>query len=462
MRSYTLLGVAAGLAWHSSLALAADQAECSLENKCPESAPCCSQYGACGTGAYCLGGCDPRMSFSLDSCVPAPVCESKTYKWDDPDRIVSTSKYLGDPSKADWVYQGNPLEYDGNILLTMPKNSVGTVMATSTYMWYGNVKARFKTSRGAGVVTAFILMSDVKDEIDYEFIGADLSTAQTNYYFQGIPDYNNGGNISEISNTFDEFHDYEIRWTPDQIDWLVDGRVGRTKKRADTWNATAQQWDFPQTPSRVQLSLWPGGLASNRQGTIDWAGGEIDWDGEDIKQHGYYYAIFSEVTVECYDAPSAPGTNKRTSYHYSDGRATNDTVVDSDDETILASFLATGTNMTAGAKPSSSASADDESNDSSQVPGGSNIPVTAPGSDSSDSSGSGSSSSGSSSSSSSKSGGTGCGKSSFSQDCDSSSSAASGSAVTTSAASTQHVLSGVGRNLCLWLAPAVALFVARA
>lgn len=45
-----------------------------------------------------------------------------------------------------------------------------------------------KTSRGAGVITAFIYLSDVKDEIDYEWVGADLQTAQTNYYFQGILD----------------------------------------------------------------------------------------------------------------------------------------------------------------------------------------------------------------------------------------------------------------------------------
>lgn len=43
-----------------------------------------------------------------------------------------------------------------------------------------------KTSRGAGVVSAFILLSDVKDEIDFEFVGADLQHAQSNYYFQGI------------------------------------------------------------------------------------------------------------------------------------------------------------------------------------------------------------------------------------------------------------------------------------
>jgi beta-glucanase (GH16 family) len=43
-----------------------------------------------------------------------------------------------------------------------------------------------KTSRGAVVVTAFVMMSDVKDEIDVEFIGVDLRTTQLNYFFQGI------------------------------------------------------------------------------------------------------------------------------------------------------------------------------------------------------------------------------------------------------------------------------------
>ena len=42
------------------------------------------------------------------------------------------------------------------------------------------------TSQGAGVVTAFILMSDAKDEIDFEWIGVDTEHVQSNYYFQGI------------------------------------------------------------------------------------------------------------------------------------------------------------------------------------------------------------------------------------------------------------------------------------
>ncbi|RDW66099.1 hypothetical protein BP6252_09734 [Coleophoma cylindrospora] len=234
----------------------------------------------------------------------------------------------------------------------MAPGSVGTVLATSTYLWYGNVKATFKTSRGQGVVTAFILLSDVKDEIDYEFIGADLQTAQTNYYFQGITNYGNSGNIS-LSDTFDNYHTYEIDWTPDKITWSVDGKVGRTKNRADTWNATSNQWGFPQTPARVQLSIWPGGLATNAQGTIDWAGGAINWNSEDIQSHGYDYAMFQSVTVDCYNATKAPGTNTGVSYTYNNFAGTNDTVIDGDKPTVLKSLVGTGTNMSAGLLDSS-------------------------------------------------------------------------------------------------------------
>lgn len=43
-----------------------------------------------------------------------------------------------------------------------------------------------KTGRWAGVVTAFITMSDIKDEIDWEFPGAKTTQGQSNYFWQGV------------------------------------------------------------------------------------------------------------------------------------------------------------------------------------------------------------------------------------------------------------------------------------
>ncbi|KAK9423844.1 putative Concanavalin A-like lectin/glucanase domain-containing protein [Seiridium unicorne] len=425
----SLLPVGIALLGASSV-LADGAATCSLESKCPEETPCCSQYGQCGVGAYCLGGCDPRMSFSLDSCVPEPVCASKTLKMDSTDNIVDVSKYLGDPTKADWVAQGTPKPYNGNTILTMPPNTAGTVLASTVYLWYGNVKAKIKTGRGAGVVTAFILLSDVKDEIDYEWVGTELDVAQTNYYFQGIPDYTHSSNITGVSDTNADFHEYEIRWTPDDITWLVDGNVGRTQKKSDTWNATANQWDFPQTPARLQLSIWPGGASTNAQGTIDWAGGPIDWNSQDIKRDGYYYAIFGEVSIECYQTTSAPGTNSGKSYTYKDYRATNDTVVDGDSNTVLKSLLGTGLDMDKEIPASASATAE-------VIPGLSGGGPGTNGQAAGQASGDSSSGSGSSSSSSGSSGTSGstpkCGSDSgFQQDCSSSSSSSSSGSSTSS------------------------------
>ena len=68
------------------------------------------------------------------------------------------------------------------------RDRVGTLLSSTHYVWYGKVSATMTTSQGAGVVTAFILMSDVKDEIDFEFVGTDVQTAQSNYYWQGVTD----------------------------------------------------------------------------------------------------------------------------------------------------------------------------------------------------------------------------------------------------------------------------------
>lgn len=43
-----------------------------------------------------------------------------------------------------------------------------------------------KSGRWGGVVTAFITMSSVKDEIDWEWPGANTTQAQSNYFWQGF------------------------------------------------------------------------------------------------------------------------------------------------------------------------------------------------------------------------------------------------------------------------------------
>ncbi|KAK3078413.1 hypothetical protein LTS18_007572, partial [Coniosporium uncinatum] len=308
----------------AALAQAQDIPKCGPGSPCPADAPCCSQYGQCGVGAYCLGGCDPLFSHSLTSCAPAPVCKSADYKLTSLDGTAPINRYLGDASDTNWVYSGTPVVYqDNSILLTMAQDTVGTLMASTHYVWYGKISATLQTSQGAGVVTAFIMMSDVKDEIDFEFVGTDTEHVQSNFYSQGITNYNNGAKLS-VSATESTTHTYTIDWQPDTITWSIDGNVQRTLKRDDTWNSTSNRWDYPQTPSRVMLSLWPAGLPSNGQGTIEWAGGLVDWNSP-YMQNGYYYARVTDVNVECYDPPQGANVQGSKSYVYTNVAGTNDT-----------------------------------------------------------------------------------------------------------------------------------------
>ncbi|KAK9235665.1 concanavalin A-like lectin/glucanase domain-containing protein [Lipomyces kononenkoae] len=329
---------------------------CGEGSLCPQSAPCCSQYGECGIGAYCLGGCNPKFSFNVDSCAPQPICVNGKYTFPNLNSVELNTKYLGDSSQAAFVSSGYAYPANGDLLLAMPNQTTGTVVASSTYVWYGKVDVVMKSSRGQGVVTAFILFSDVQDEIDYEFVGADLGTVQTNYYYQGILDWHNSQNIS-LSDTFANWHTYSVDWHEDYIQWSVDGQVGRTLFKNATYNATSGEYDYPQTPSRVQLSIWPGGLASNAPGTIAWAGGLIDWDSADIQQYGYDYAIVQSVNVECYAPPSFATQSGGKSYRYVNQNGTQESVIITNDDTVLASFDDSGLDMSSGASSSTSSSA---------------------------------------------------------------------------------------------------------
>lgn len=305
--------------------------------------------------------------------MPNPYCKSTTYQLKSLDDVQSIDKYLGDASKINWQSQGKPVVYEDSLLLTMAEGTVGTLLASTHYVWYGKICAKMTTSQGKGVVTAFIMMSDVKDEIDFEFVGVDIQNAQSNFYSQGVTVCKcsstlqsvyqslmifidtNGKNLTvDNGNTVEKVHEYCMDWTEDTLKWSIDGNEARTLERKDTWNATAKRFDYPQTPARIMLSLWPAGLASNDKGTIEWAGGEIDWNSQ-YMQNGYYYAMVKEVSVQCYDPPDGTKKNGDTSYIYTDRSATNNTIELSDKQVILGSLYASGEDPQEGATTKSDA-----------------------------------------------------------------------------------------------------------
>lgn len=295
-------------------------ASCNATMPCPAFAPCCSEFGFCGSDNFCLGGCNPFASNSINSCRPNPICEDATYAFQDNSRILSNATFFdGNATAYDFVVdKGNIMNTNssgGELAMLLTQDNGGTRLSSTRYIYYGTITATLKTGRWGGVVTAFITMSDVKDEIDWEFPGNTTTQAQSNYFWQGvIPATSNGETHKGLSDTFSNYHDYTIDWQSDALTFLIDGKVLRTVKKSDTIDPQTGVANYPATPSRIQLSLWPAGIEGTAPGTVDWAGGMINWNDPDYKAAGHFYAVVKSISVKCMDVQKS-NTNT-TSYVY--------------------------------------------------------------------------------------------------------------------------------------------------
>ncbi|KAL0959606.1 hypothetical protein HGRIS_011313 [Hohenbuehelia grisea] len=308
------------------LAVSVKATSCNATTPCPASAPCCSDFGFCGKDDFCLGGCNPLASHALDSCKPAPLCQDATHTFADNSRILSNATFFdGNASEYDWVVDsGNIMNTNssgGELALLLTEENRGTRISSTRYVHYGTITATMKVSKWAGVVTAFITMSGIKDEIDWEFPGATNTEAQSNIFWQGeIPTGKNDGGVhGDLKDTFANYHDYTIDWQPETLTFKIDGQTVRTVKKSDRNSDGISK--YPNTPSRVQMSLWPAGINSSAAGTVEWAGGMIDWNSADYKAAGHYYALVKSVTIKCSD-PTKPAADM-TSYVYGANQTTN-------------------------------------------------------------------------------------------------------------------------------------------
>ena len=326
---------------------------CSRNSQCPEDWPCCSPYGECGSGPTCVGGCDPRYSHEEDSCIPLPVLvypfnaafhhnfipnkfqitSNERYSMENEftnkiaakdgsvtgttleammhhKSFIHHSKYLITKSDREakemlydynFLYSGNTNIDDesGEILLTMPQYSTGSLIASTHEFLYGKATVTLKTARSQGVITAIVLMSQVGDEIDFEFLGSERHDAQTNWYYQTELDYTRMQKQPIGSDSYEDYHTYGFDWNEERIIWLIDNKPMRTLFRRDTWDPITKRYKYPQTPSRLEIAVWPGGDKDNHPGTIEWAGGLIDWENSpDILEHGQFFARVKEIHIQ--------------------------------------------------------------------------------------------------------------------------------------------------------------------
>ncbi|KAM0752873.1 concanavalin A-like lectin/glucanase [Meredithblackwellia eburnea MCA 4105] len=332
------------LSLSTKVVLGASSITCGPTQKCPQSTPCCST-GVCGTGTSCIQLCSPLWSYSIGACAPVPICQDANYTFASLDRVRDASVYNNDASVVDWVSDGRVFTTaDGNLALTLSKTDGGASMSTARAMWYGDASARFRTGNWTGVITAFITMSGVRDEVDWEFAGTSSNLAQSNYYFEGnTANFTHGGNTT-ITSAYANSHEFGFHWTPDVLQWTIDGSVVRTVLRNDTWNAQTSTYEFPQSPSFVQLGIWASGTKGQSASTIEWGGGLTDWTNPAYTANGYYSVEFEYVNIKCYN-----GTTNGTSYIYGTNVTGVPQITISEEPTLIYSTSSTGYNQSAGA-----------------------------------------------------------------------------------------------------------------
>lgn len=98
--------------------------------------------------------------------------------------------------------------------------------------------------------------------------------------------------------------------------------------RVDTLSKDGTYYAYPSTPSRVQLSIWPAGIPSSPQGTVEWAGGMINWEDPDyVAQGNQFTIVIQKVAIKCSQETSTTVANNGTLPPGSDAYVytTNDT-----------------------------------------------------------------------------------------------------------------------------------------
>ena len=167
---------------------------------------------------------------------------------------------------------GSPTYGSDGVSFTVAKSGDSPQLISLFYIMFGRVEITMKAAPGAGIVSSLVFESDCLDEIDNEWLGADDSEVQTNYFGKGITGSYNRGQFNPAANNQGEFITYTVDWTSDRIIWTVGETVVRTLTADE-----AESGQYPQTPMQIKFGSWSGGDPSNSEGTVEWARGPTDY-----------------------------------------------------------------------------------------------------------------------------------------------------------------------------------------
>jgi hypothetical protein len=84
---------------------------------------------------------------------------------------------------SDWTVSGNySIDPDMGIVLPLWLDWTGPVLVSNWNIFFGEVTCNIQHAPGSGVDSAFIMISDTLDELDWEIMGYQLDMAQMNMW----------------------------------------------------------------------------------------------------------------------------------------------------------------------------------------------------------------------------------------------------------------------------------------
>ena len=142
--------------------------------------------------------------------------------------------------------------------LTSVRKYTSAALSTRDRYRYGRFAADLMSAKVPGLVTGMFLHRNApRQEIDIEFVGNDTTKMLVNTFFnpgdEGIrPEHGHRGTPELVELDFDAadaFHRYEIDWTPERVQWWVDGELVCEREH---WNPTP----VPHLPLQFHINLW--------------------------------------------------------------------------------------------------------------------------------------------------------------------------------------------------------------
>lgn len=174
-----------------------------------------------------------------------------------------------------WETTAGTVKYDAEKggIFTINKQGESPTIRTKFYFFFGRTEVVLKAAKGRGIISSMMWLSDVLDEVDWEFLGTNDTHGESNYFAKGREDFHNAI-WHPMKDIQDEYHNYTTVWTKESLEWYIDGNHVRTLNAKDANNTE----NFPQTPMRLSLGIWAGGDPSLPEGTRAWAGGDTNFD----------------------------------------------------------------------------------------------------------------------------------------------------------------------------------------